>query len=177
MTTIIFINKDSSVNQQKFRVHKKTLYKKCGYNKSDEFKVQATCLVETCNIHSIELWSKDEFGVDSEYENCYTFFPDLNIKKYYGTIAVLAINEKGAVVSMNIETWEKICKNMMRDEILNTKDSFCKTSKVEETLNSSHSETKNIDTSSDSEAGEDEVNDNHFEIELEEEEYGYSDSE
>ena len=177
MTTNIFINKDSSVNQQKFRVNKKTLYKKCGCNKSDEFKLQTTCLVETCNIHSIELWSKDEFEVDSEYENCYTFFPDLNIKKYYGTIALLAINEKGAIVSMNIETWEKIYKYMMRDEILTTRDSSC-TSKVEEVKNSTHSRPKNIETSSESDAGEDEVNDNnHFEIELEEEEYGYSDSE
>lgn len=175
MTTNIFINKDSSVNQKKFRVNKKTLYKKCGCNKSDEFKLQTTCLVETCNIHSIELWSKDE--IDSEYENCYTFFPDLNIKKYYGTIALLAINEKGAIVSMNIETWEKIYKYMMRDEFLTTGDSSC-TSKVEDVLISTHSEPKNIETSSESDAGEYEVNDNnHFEIELEEEEYGYSDSE
>ena len=110
MTTFILIDEDGSIKQQKSRVNRETLYKKCGFKKSDEFKLQHTWLVETCNIHSVELWARDVFS--RENENKYILPSPLTTRTYYGTIAAIALNEKGDIISMTIEKWKKIYEDL-----------------------------------------------------------------
>ena len=113
MTTFILIDEDGSIKQQKSRVNRETLYKKCGFKKSDEFKLQHTWLVETCNIHSVELWARDVFS--RENENKFILPSPLTTRTYYGTIAAIALNEKGDIISMTIEKWKKIYEHLYGD--------------------------------------------------------------
>lgn len=113
MTTLILIDEDCSIKQQKSRVNRDTLYKKCGFIKNDGFNLQHTWVVETSNIHSVEIWAKDAGLVDNE--NKYTLPSPLNAKVYYGTIALVAVNEKGDIISMNIEKWKKIYEHLYGD--------------------------------------------------------------
>ena len=199
MTTLILIDEDCSIKQQKFRVNRDTLYKKCGFKKSDGFKLQHTWVVETNNIHSVEIWAKD-YG---ENENKYTLPTPLNNKVYYGTIALVALNEKGDIISMNIEKWKKIYEHLYGDieseELqseegeedetvsISTKEKTCylKDEYDCEDSNEGLEEENDIDDvpnvrkiPSETELDdEDLINQIHCGSELEEEEYVYSDTE
>ena len=105
MTSIILINEDCSINQQKVRINRDTLYKKCGLKK-DELVLQHTWSVDMFNIATIELWAKDIFS--SGCENKYVLPYPLDSKKYYGTIAVLALSKKGHFISITTEIWKRI---------------------------------------------------------------------
>ena len=113
MTTIILINKECSIAQQKIRIKRETLYKKCGFKSSSDFGLRHTWLVETANIHSIELWAQCSGAVADV--NKFTLPAPLNAKTYYGTIAIVALNEKCDIISINSEKWKKIYEQLMMD--------------------------------------------------------------
>lgn len=193
MTTLILIDEDCSIKQQKTRVSRDTLYKKCGFKNSDGFKLQHKWIVESNNIHIIELWAKD-VGV-TENENNYTLPYPLNDNVYYGTFALIAVNDKDSIISMNIEKWKKIYDILNEDndtqpdddtDSISVKDTNCEYLKDEYNCgeDSNEEEDDNDDKAtvrkplSESELDDDELIDQiHCGSELEEEEYVYSDNE
>ena len=113
MSLFILIDKECSITQQKSRIKRETLYKKCGFKTAGDFGLQHTWLVETSNIHSVELWAQCT-GAAAD-ENNLTLPTPLNTKTYYGTMAIVALNEKGDIISMNIEKWKKIYEQLIGD--------------------------------------------------------------
>ena len=113
MTSFILIDQECSVTQQKSRIKRDMLYKKCGFKSSSDFGLRHTWLVETANIHSIELWAQCSGAVADV--NKFTLPAPLNVKTYYGTIAIVALNEKCDIISINSEKWKKIYEQLMMD--------------------------------------------------------------
>ena len=113
MTSFILIDCECSITHQKTRIKRETLYKKCGFKTDIDFGMRHTWLVETSNIHSIELWAQCSGTVENV--NKFTLPAPLNDKTYYGTLAIVALNEKGVIISMNIEKWKKIYEQLMVD--------------------------------------------------------------
>ena len=113
MTSFILIDQECSITQQKCRIKRDALYKKCGFKIANDFELRHTWMVETCNIHSIELWSQCSGG--DANKNKFTLPPPLNVKTYYGTMAVIALNGKGDIISINNEKWKKIYEHLTGD--------------------------------------------------------------
>ena len=113
MTSFILINQEFSITQQKTRINRETLYKKCGFKSNNDFGVRHTWLVETSNIHSVELWA--QCVGTNEDENKFTLPAPLDAKTYYGTMAIVALNEKCDIISITNEKWKKIYEQLMVD--------------------------------------------------------------
>jgi hypothetical protein len=113
MTSFILIDHECSITQQKARIKRETLYKKCGLKTANDFGPRHTWLVETFNIHSIELWAHCVGTIADE--NKLTLPAPLTPKTYYGTMVIIALNKKGDIISMNIEKWKKIYEQLMND--------------------------------------------------------------
>jgi hypothetical protein len=198
MTTIILINKECSIAQQKTRIKRETLYKKCGFKTDSDFGLRHTWQVEMLNVHSIEIWGQTT-GIDTD-ENKFTLPSPLNMKTYYGTMAIVAVSKKGDNVSITIEKWNKIYQHLMDEtdsEELQSDDDV----EEDDDVSFSAKETNFAEGDSDEEAREfedacednknivvknnivfdydedDTVNHLQYGSELEEEEYEYSDAE
>lgn len=198
MTTIILINKECSIAQQKIRIKRETLYKKCGFKTDSDFGLRHTWQVEMLNIHSIEIWGQTT-GIDTD-ENKFTLPSPLNMKTYYGTMAVVAVSKKGENVSITIEKWNKIYQQLMDETDSEELQSDDDDVEEDDDVSFSAKETNFTEGDSDEDArefedayednkntvekniivfdDEDDTFDNlHYGSELEEEEYEYSDTE
>jgi hypothetical protein len=197
MITIILINKECSIAQQKTRIKRETLYKKCGFKTDSDFGLRHTWQVEMLNIHSIEIWGQTA-GSDTD-ENKFTLPSPLNMKTYYGTLAIVAVSKKGDNVSITIEKWNKIYQHLMAEadsEELQSDDddveeddcSFaeketnfteCDSDEDAREIEDTDEDNKNIDVKNniDSDDEDDTVTQLQYGSELEEEEYDHSDTE
>ena len=94
MTSIVLIDKNSSIKQTRVKnLTKDTLYKKCGFKVSGGFELRTTWKVniEDDNMN-IELWSRDYGKVGTE--NKYDFPPPVDKALYFGTCAVLRVDDE-----------------------------------------------------------------------------------
>lgn len=149
-TAFIIIDKNGILKPQHSRaLTKECLYKKCGFRTSEGFEKLYTWSNVLTNTHTVELWGKQNIKC---LENAYNF-SFLDIKKYYGTLAIIAVDNTNNIVDITLDEWNNIYNII--SEVKNDEDPV--------------------------EYESDEPEDNKIELssgsELEEEEYYYSDNE
>lgn len=108
MTQIILIEKNGTVKQSIAKeVSRDTLYKKCGFKKPDGFEKRTTWNVKVAKEKvTVELWAKDEgkAGMENKYE----LPPPIDETLFFGTYAVIRIDENGSIINLTSEMWNKV---------------------------------------------------------------------
>ena len=112
MTSIVLIDKNSSIKQTKVKnLTKDTLYKKWGFKVSGGFELRTIWKV---NIEddkmNIELWSRD-YG-KAGTENKYDFPPPVDTALYFGTCAILRVDDEGDITDLSVSMWNKIYEKL-----------------------------------------------------------------
>ena len=108
MTTIVLINKNSDVKQCKIKdLTRDILHAKCGFKNDNDFDKRTTWNIaieeETFNI---ELWAKNNARANTE--NKYDFPPPIDSELYFGTCALLRVDDDENIIDLTIEVWEKV---------------------------------------------------------------------
>jgi hypothetical protein len=112
MTSIVLIDKNSSVKQTKVKVlSRDTLYKKCGFKVSGGFELRTTWKVNIEGAKmNVELWSRD-YG-KAGTENKYDFPPPVDTALYFGTCAILRVDDDGDLTDLSVSMWNKIYEKL-----------------------------------------------------------------
>lgn len=108
MPTIVLINKNSDIKQTKIKdLSRDILHTKCGFKNDNDFDKRTTWNIaieeETFNI---ELWAKDNGRANTE--NKYDFPPPIDNQLYFGSCALLRVDDDDNIVDLTTEVWEKI---------------------------------------------------------------------
>ena len=113
MNRIVIIGKTGKVKTQKVNsITLDTLYKKCNFQKSDNFEKRHTWKYQD---KYISIYSKDTGRAG--HENKYELPPPVDSKLYFGTMAIIKHeNEKPSddtLLNTNKEEWDKIYTKLM----------------------------------------------------------------
>jgi len=108
MTTIVLIDHNGNIKNVKTKeLTQVTLYKKCGFRSNENFERTATWEVEyNKEVFMIELWAKSEGK--SNNENKYDFPPPVDNILYYGTCALIRVDNKDRILNLTAEIWLKL---------------------------------------------------------------------
>ena len=83
------------------------LYTKCGFKNDNDFDKRTTWNIaieeETFNI---ELWAKNNARANTE--NKYDFPPPIDNELYFGTCALLRVDDDENIIDLTTEVWEKV---------------------------------------------------------------------
>lgn len=105
-TAFIIIDKSGMLKSQNSRsLTKESLYKKCGFRKSEGFEKLYTWSSECTSLHTVELWGKH--NIKNGLENAYDF-SFLDDKKYYGTLAIIAVDNSNNIVDITMDEWNNL---------------------------------------------------------------------
>ena len=112
MTSIVLIDKNSSLKQTKVKdLTKETLYKKCGFKASIGFELRTVWKVKIDGTKmNIELWSREHGKANTE--NKYDFPPPVDTALYFGTCAIIRVDNDNCVVDLSVSTWKKIYEKL-----------------------------------------------------------------
>jgi hypothetical protein len=109
MTSIVLVETNGTVKQLKAKdISVETLYKKCGFRVATDFGKRASWVTD--DQHTVELWAKDDGKANNE--NKYDFPPPVDTALYFGTCALIRVDETGNIVNLPIETWTKIYEKL-----------------------------------------------------------------
>tara|TARA_Y100001958_G_C21247139_1_gene578153 strand:- start:4432 stop:5037 length:606 start_codon:yes stop_codon:yes gene_type:complete len=200
MTKIILVDKTGTLNSVNVKsIDRDSLYKKCGFKKSEGFTRRTTWNVSIkkdgeSEKHQVELWAREHGNANTE--NKYDFPPPCDTALYFGTCCLLKTNDD-VIEDLDVDTWKKIYEKLFggfedlksesesEDELdevpddMKTKDGYLKDGFVVD----SHSDKSN-DKSDESEIGsdseeeaEDSSGSDQSDSELEEECYDYTSDE
>ena len=149
MVNIVLVEKTGDLKDCKFNVEKDELYKKCKFKKSDGFELRHSWQTKKSkySFTSVSLYARDTGKANTE--NKYDLPPPIDNILYFGCIALVAKNEEGEYVDLSVED--------------NMSDG---------TINNSSNNSNNSNNSKDDDEWED---DESSELELEFEDYVYSD--
>lgn len=112
--SIIVINKNGSMKQQNVKhLTQDTIYKKCGLRNSNGFHRIHVWYVHTMNVDTVELWSCDT--VKSGQDNKYELPPPLESKVYYGSMALISVQNDGTFGNLSLNTWSQIYESLLED--------------------------------------------------------------
>jgi len=194
MVNIVLVEKTGELKECKYNVEKDELYKKCKFKKGDGFELRHSWETKKSkySFTSVSLYARDTGKANTE--NKYDLPPPIDSILYFGCITLVAKDAGGEYVDLSVEEWEKFYEDLFggfenladtakedeeeEDELANipaemkTKSGYLKDDFVVEdnvvdgTSNDSNKE------SSDDDEWEDE---DSSELELEFEEYVYSD--
>ena len=108
MPTIVLINKNSDIKQSKIKdLSRDILHTKCGFKNDNDFDKRTTWNIaieeETFNI---ELWAKNNARANTE--NKYDFPPPIDSELYFGTCALLRVDDDDNIIDLTTEVWEKV---------------------------------------------------------------------
>jgi|TARA_R110001592_G_scaffold233930_2_gene491488 hypothetical protein len=108
MPTIVLINKNSDIKQSKIKdLTRDILHTKCGFKNDNDFDKRTTWNIaieeETFNI---ELWAKNNARANTE--NKYDFPPPIDSELYFGTCALLRVDDDDNIIDLTTEVWEKV---------------------------------------------------------------------
>ena len=112
MTSIVLIEHNGNIKNVKTKeLTRDTLYKKCGFRTNENFERSATWEVEH-NKESfiIELWAKTEGKANNE--NKYEFPPPVDNILYYGTCALIRVDEKDRILNLTSDVWLKLYEKL-----------------------------------------------------------------
>jgi len=203
MTNIILIDKTGNIKETTVKglnTNKTNLYKKCGCKNPDDFEKRATWEVNINNEDIIiEMWARENGRANME--NKYDFPPPCDTTLYFGTCAVIKLNENDEITNLTAEMWKIVYEKLFggfedieneeddeeEDELEDVpkemktkggylKDGFVVDTNSDEEIVSHSDDDDEIDEEEDDEVDEDEESDeDETGSELEEEEYNYSD--
>ena len=204
MTSIIIVDKGASIKSTKAKdLTRETIYKKCGFRKSEGFEMRNKFVIKKFGVETVEVWARDSGKAGTE--NKYELPPPIDNALYFGSLAIVGFNNKDELCDLTDETWKNVYEHLFggfediddpdseaefsEDELdsvpaeKKTKHGYLKDGFVvdgnedesEEDLESDDDEDNDDDESED----EEELSDAEEELsggsELEEEEYYYSD--
>ena len=193
MISIILIDKSGTIKESKVKnVTKEDLYKKCNCKNPNEFKKCTTWKVNLENESVVvELWARD-LG-RANMENKYDFPPPVDSVLYFGTCALVRINENNDIIDLTSKLWKKMYEHLFggfddienEDEVeedelkdipkeMKTKGGYLKDGFVVDT-NSEEDIVSVSDEEEDFEGDSGKESDDETGSELEEEEYEYTD--
>ena len=186
MVNIVLIEKTGELKLSKFISEKgDELYKKCKFKKSDGFEERHRWYSKKDKypFSSVTLFARDNGKANTE--NKYELPPPVDNILYFGTCALLAKDEEGVHVDLDVETW-----NTFYEELYGGFENLADTAKEDE---EEEDELESIPAELKTKSGylKDDfiVDDNHLEegesegeysddmSELEYEDYSYSDDE
>ena len=112
MTSIVLVEHNGNIKHIKSKDFSfETLYKKCGFRSSENFDKMTTWSIEhNKEICNIELWAKNEGKANNE--NKYDFPPPVDNDLYYGTCALVKVDNKGNVMDLTADLWVKIYEKL-----------------------------------------------------------------
>ena len=111
MTSIIIVDKNASIKSTKAKdLTRETIYKKCGFRKSDGFEMRNRFSINKFNIHAVEVWSRDSGKAGTE--NKYELPPPIDTALYFGSLAIVAFDDKDEFCDLSDETWKKIYEHL-----------------------------------------------------------------
>tara|TARA_B100002052_G_scaffold291601_1_gene311853 strand:- start:450 stop:1025 length:576 start_codon:yes stop_codon:yes gene_type:complete len=108
MTTIVLINKNSDVKQTKIKdLSREILHIKCGFKNNNDFDKRTiwNIAIEE-EVYNIELWAKNSARANTE--NKYDFPPPVDTELYFGTCALIRVDDDDNIIDLTIEVWEKV---------------------------------------------------------------------
>ena len=113
MTTIVLIDKTGTVKQSKVKdLTRDTLYRKCGFRKSEGFEKQTTWEVSVGGTeYNVELWARAEGKANTE--NKYDFPPPCDVNLFFGTCGLINCEKDGdGFEDITVENWTKIYEKL-----------------------------------------------------------------
>ena len=112
MTAIVLIEHNGNVKNLKTKeLTRDTLYKKCGFRSNENFEKTTTWEVEhNKELCIIELWAKTDGKANNE--NKYDFPPPVDNSLYYGTCALIRVDDKDRILNLTAEIWLKLCEKL-----------------------------------------------------------------
>lgn len=112
--SIIVIDKNGIMKQQNVKnLTQDTIYKKCGLRNSNGFHRRHVWYIHTMDIDTVELWSCDT--VKSGLDNKYELPPPLENKVYYGSMALISVQNDGTFENLTLNMWAQIYENLLED--------------------------------------------------------------
>jgi len=107
MTSIVIVNKTGSLKEQKVKnVKREDLYKKCGFRKTEGFELRHAWPVKVSPIHVVEVYSRKTGKAGQE--NKYEFAPPIDNDLYFGSVAIIGVDEQANIIDLTVEQWKKI---------------------------------------------------------------------
>jgi len=199
MVNIVLVEKTGDLKECQFNVEKDELYKKCKFKKSDGFELRHSWQTKKSkySFTSVSLYARDTGKATTE--NKYDLPPPIDNILYFGCIALVAKNEEGEYVDLSVEEWTTFYEDLFggfenladtakedeeeEDELANVpaemktksgylKDGFIVEDNTSDGTISTSGNTSNKDSCEDHDEWED---DESSELELEFEDYVYSD--
>ena len=192
MISIILIDKSGTIKESKVKnVTKEDLYKKCNCKNPNEFKKRTTWKVNLDNENVVvELWARESGRANME--NKYDFPPPVDSVLYFGTCALVRINENNDIIDLTSKLWKKMYEHLFggfddienEDEVeedelkdipkeMKTKGGYLKDGFVVDT--NSEEDIVSVSDEEDFEGDSGKESDDETGSELEEEEYEYTD--
>jgi len=112
MISIILIDKSGTIKESHVKsVTKEDLYKKCSCKNPNEFKKRTTWKVNVDNEKVVvELWARESGRANME--NKYDFPPPVDSVLYFGTCALVRINENNDIIELTSKLWKKMYEHL-----------------------------------------------------------------
>lgn len=111
MTSIVVVDKSASIKSIKTKdLTRETIYKKCGFRKSDGFEMRNKFVIKKFGIETVEVWSRDSGKAGTE--NKYELPPPIDSALYFGSLAIVGFNKKDEMIDLTDETWKKIYEHL-----------------------------------------------------------------
>lgn len=108
MTTLLLVEANGTIKQTKVKdISIDTIYKKCGFRVENDFSKRTTWKLNVgCEKISVELWAKDSGKANNE--NKYDFPPPVDNALYFGTCALIRVDDNGQILDLTTPIWNKI---------------------------------------------------------------------
>jgi len=192
MVTIVLVEKTGELKSCKYANDTgDELYKKCKFKKNDSFELRHSWKTkkQKYTFNTVSLYARDTGKANTE--NKYDFPPPVDSILYFGCCCLVAYDVDNNLVDLSVEVWEKFYEDLFGG-FENLADTAKEDEEEEDELENIPAEMKTktgylkdgfvvddnvIDgkTTSDGSVEEDEWDDTSSELELEFEEYSYSD--
>ena len=108
MTCIVLVETNGTVKSLKAKdVSRETLYKKCGFRIPDDFLQRNVWNIKFNNeSYKIGIWAKQ--NGKATFENKYDFPPPIDNDLYFGTCAIIRLDNDDNIIDFTKEMWENI---------------------------------------------------------------------
>ena len=112
MTSIVLVETNGTVKALKAKeISDETLYKKCGFRISEDFKCRHTWSVSLQNeVFRVSAWAKKTGKAN--FENKYDFPPPLDKDLFFGTCALVRTDDANQILDLTKEQWDQIYEKL-----------------------------------------------------------------
>lgn len=111
MTSIIIVDKSASIKSTKAKdLTRETIYKKCGFRKSEGFEMRNKFVIKKFGVETVEVWARDSGKAGTE--NKYELPPPIDNALYFGSLAIVGFNNKDELCDLTDETWKKVYEHL-----------------------------------------------------------------